>query len=567
MTMPPPSGAAELALPAQQVEELIKVIAKGLRAFQMYPPNNPMYQRSQQAIHDAFLPIWSSTPQLVFTVTETDLIWEEQVVYHQPNHAESLSWMLYKDGMRMLRFRPGVETEEVVSFLQLVSRARLLAGDAADDLLTLLWEQEFLFVDYQFAESSGGDGGPTLEPHPMGYTGGATAENASATNREQVVAEVTEATTLIADLDDFDSTLYFLEPREIRILEEQVGEEYTRDVRQAAFDALLDIFELQASPAIRGEVLDIFDQLFPNLLNRGEFRPVARLLSEFRAIAQRVTVLDPALRQRLLSYQARLSEPAILAQLLQALEESSVVFEDADIGMVLGELHAEGLETMLTFLPTLKRPAIRQILEQSVDRLGSAHVDALLALLAKPESEALWGAIALCGRLSLGAAVSSLERLLIHREAAIRRGVVQALGAIGSPGALAALERALEDGDRTVRLAAVSLVVERGYRGALRRLETVVMGKTENELERAERRQFFEAYAVLGGPAVLPQLADLVEPRGLFRRKESTEVRTCAAYAIAKLAIPEARTILERLSSDKDLPVRNAAAGAVRNWR
>lgn len=565
MTMTPPSGAAELALPAQQVEELIKVIAKGLRAFQMYPPNNPMYQRSQQSIHDAFLPIWSSTPHLVFTVTENDLVWEEQVVYHQPNHPESLSWMLYQDGMRMLRFRPGVENEEIVSFLQLVSRARLLAGDAADDLLTLLWEQEFAFVDYQFAESTG-DGAPAMEPHPMGF-GEAPPEHASATKREQVVAEVTQSQQLIADIDDFDSTLYFLEQGEIRTLAGQVAEEYTRDVRQAAFDALLDIFELQPSPAIRGEVLDIVDQLFPNLLNRGEFRPVARLLSEFRALAQRVTVLDPALRQRLLSYQARLSEPAILAQLLQALEESTVVFEDADIGLVLGELHAEGLETMLTFLPTLKRAAVRQILEQSVDRLGSAHLDALLALLAKPESEALPGAIALCGRLSLGASVSSLERLLTHREAAIRRGVVQALGAIGSPGALAALERGLEDEDRAVRLAAVSLVVERGYRGALRRLETIVMGKTDNELERAERRQFFEAYAVLGGPAVLPQLTDLVEPKGLFRRKESSEVRTCAAYAIAKLPVPEARTILERLQSDKDLPVRNAAARAIRDWR
>ncbi len=58
-----PSGA-ELALPVGQVEELIRTVAKGLRAFQMYLPNNPMYQRSESAIQDAFLPIWSSTPTL-----------------------------------------------------------------------------------------------------------------------------------------------------------------------------------------------------------------------------------------------------------------------------------------------------------------------------------------------------------------------------------------------------------------------------------------------------------------------------------------------------------------------
>ena len=563
MTLPPTPGA-DLALPAQQVEELIRVIAKGLRAFQMYPPNNPMYQRSQEAIRDAFLPIWSSTPQLVFTVTENDLVWEEQVVYHQPNRAESLAWMLYKDGMRMLRFRPGVETEEIVGFLQVVTRARLLAGDAADDLLTLLWEQEFLFIDYQFAETVG-DGGPVLEPHPMGQ--GAATPEAAASHLEQVRADVAETHLAFPEVEEFDSTLYFLEPGEVRLLADQVALEYTRDVRNAAFDALLDTFELQPSPAIRAEVLDIFDQLFPNLLNQGEFRAVARLLREFRAISQRVSVLDPGLRARLQSFQARLSEPEILAQLLQALEESAAAVEEADIGMVLGELHAEGLETMLTFLPTIKRPEVRQILESSVDRLGALHTEALLALLARPESDALPGAVALCGRLALGPAVPSLERLLAHREASVRRAVIQALGAIGSPSSLAALERGLDDPDRGVRLAAVALVVERGHRSALRRLEPVVQGRSSHELERAERRQFFEAYALLGGPSVLPQLSDLVEPRGLFRRKESSEVRTCAAYAIARLQVPEARAILERLQLDKDLPVRNAASRALREWR
>ncbi|MGQ0703770.1 MAG: HEAT repeat domain-containing protein [Gemmatimonadales bacterium] len=563
--MPPPTGA-ELALPAEQVGELIKTIVKALRAFQMYPPNNPMYQRNQQAIRDAFLPIWSATPGLTLAVTESDLVWEEQIVYHQPHRAESFAWMLYQDGMRILRLRPGVETEEIVTFLQVVARARLLATDAADDLLTLLWEQEFLFMDYQFAETFG-EGGPTLEPRSVLGSGAALPETAAATTCEQVAAEVEEARALPPELEEFDSTLYFLEGHEIRALADQVAQEYSRDVRQAAFDALLDTFELQSSNVVRAEILGIFEQLVPNLLNRGEFRVVAGLLREFKAIAQRVTVMDGEIRQRLLSFQARLSEPSILAQLLQALEASSVVPDDADIGMVLGELYAEGLETMLTFLPGLKRPTIRQILEESVARLGAAHSDVLLGLIRKADSEALPGAVALCGRLKLSAAVPGLEPLLGHPEVTVRRSAVEALGGIGSPGALAVLERALDDPDRGVRSAAVGLVVKRGYRGALRRLEAVVQGRGPQELERAERRHFFEAYAVLGGPAILPVLTDLLEPKGIFRRKGPVEVRTCAAYAVARLQIPEARALLERLQQDKELPVRNAAVRALREWR
>jgi hypothetical protein len=560
-----PSGS-ELALPATQVEELIRTLVKGLRAFQMYLPNNPIYQRAVQGIRDAFLPIWSTTPQLVLSVVETDLVWEEQVVYHQPNKSESFGWMLYKDGLRLLTLRPGVENDEIVRFLQVVSRARLLQADAADDLLTLLWEQSFLSIEYQFTEIITDSLG-VLDPQ-MADFGLSQEAAAQAAVQEQVrteaAARLPPGTGL--DSEDFDSTLYFLEEQETLTLRRQVDEEYSRDGRRASLEALLDIFELQPSAAVRDEILEIFESLFPNLLNRGEFRIVARLLREFRTIAERITVLDAPIRRKLESFEARLSEPAILSQLLQSLEEEAALPEDGDIGDVLGELRAEGLETMLIFLPTLKRPAIRQVLEASVDRLGAAHTDVVLGILGNLESEALRGAVGLCRRLALQVTVPALERLVTHRDPVVRLGAVEALATIGSAGALTALERALDDPDRPVRLAAVNAVMEKGYRGALRRLEAVVLGKGPQDLERAERRQFFEAYAVLAGAPALRVLSDILEPRGLFRRRETAENRTCAAYAIARLQSPDARAVLERIQQDKELAVRNAAARALRDW-
>ena len=558
------ASGSDLALPATHVEELIRTMVKGLRAFQMYLPNNPMYQRAEQSIREAFLPVWSACQQLVLSVVETDLVWEEKTVYHQPSKSESFAWILYKDGLRLLTLRPGVENEEIVRFLQLVSRARILSAEASDDLLTLLWEQNFLSIEYQFAEIIT-DPLAALDPQMMNL---ALAQDpgAQAAVQEQVRIDASARAPGMVDPDDFDSTLYFLEEQETLTLKRQVDEEYARDARRAALEALLDSFELQPATAVRTEILEIFESLFPNLLNKGEFRTVARMLREFRTIAQRVTVLEPDLRRKLHSFQARLSEPSILSQLLQSLEEAAALPEDEDIGEVLGELQAEGLETMLTFLPTLKRPAIRRILETSVDRLGTAHTEAVLAILRNPESPALVGATGLCRRLVLQGSVPALEQLVTHRDAGVRLGAVEALAAIGSPGALTALERALDDGERGVRLAAVNAVMGKGYRGALKRLEAVVLGKGPQDLERAERRQFFEAYAVVAGPPALRVLTDILEPRGMFRRRVSAETRTCATYAIARLQSPEARAVLERIQQDKELAVRNAAARALREW-
>ena len=80
--------------PASQVSELIQTIVKALRAFQMYLPNNPIYQRAIQNVRNALIPIWAATDELVLGVGETDMLWEEHSVYHQLNKSESVAWSL-----------------------------------------------------------------------------------------------------------------------------------------------------------------------------------------------------------------------------------------------------------------------------------------------------------------------------------------------------------------------------------------------------------------------------------------------------------------------------------------
>jgi HEAT repeat protein len=50
----------------------------------------------------------------------------------------------------------------------------------------------------------------------------------------------------------------------------------------------------------------------------------------------------------------------------------------------------------------------------------------------------------------------------------------------------------------------------------------------------------------------------------LFKRKESPEVRACAALAIGKIRTQESRDLLQRSANDKDLVVRNAVSRALR---
>lgn len=551
-------------LPASQVSELINGLVKALRAYHMYLPNNPIYQRASDNLRVAFQPLWAVLDELVLTVAETDFVWEEQVVYHQLNKPDSFAWGLFKDGMRSLTIRRGAELEELPRFLETINRARFLPADAGDDLLTLLWEQEFEYIGYQFMEFYG-DGGGGLPGQTGNYTGGgANAAEAARDRRTAAAEEAPPRPKGLVDLEDFDSTLYFLDEREINTVAEAVEAEYTRDVRASALSLLFDLFELEHEPALRSEILGILEGLFPNFLNARDFRTAATVLRETRIVAERIQGLDAEHVARLDGFIGKLSEPAIVSQLIQSIDEAPAIAGEATVAEVLQELRATALEPILTWIPSLGSPALKQLLEGVADRLAEAHPSELLRILRSPDSEALAAVVTLCGRLQLTQTVPGLGETTTHPNPAVRLASVQALAQLGTPAALGFVEKALEDADRAVRLAAVRVVGGRGYKGAQRRVEGIVLGKPVAGMDLTEKMAFFEAYGAIAGAAGLKPLSTLLLPKGLLRMKESSETRACAAIALGKIRTAEAREVLQRAADDKDLVVRNAVSRALR---
>ncbi|MEO7984894.1 MAG: HEAT repeat domain-containing protein [Gemmatimonadales bacterium] len=555
MTRPTPSADA---LPASLITELLNSLVKALRAYHMYLPNNPIHQRSTDNLRAAFEPVWESHDEVVLTVAETDFVWEEQVVYHQPNKSESIAWGVFKDGMRSLTLRRGAEAEELSRFLELINRARFLTSDAGDDLLTLLWEQEFQFIQYKFIEFFG-EGGGSLPERSGTYNAGGAGER-----HAQAAEEAPPRPKGVVDVEDFDSTLYFLDENEINTIAAEIEEEYRRDVRASALAALFDLFELEQGQDIRDEILDIMEQLFPTFLNARDFRAAATIIRECRLLSSRTSGILPGQGERLEGFVSRLSEAAIVSQLIQSLDESSAIATEPQVAEVLRELRATALEPILGWLPVLSSAPLRTLLEGVADRLAEAHTAEVLRILRDKDSAALVSVIGVCGRLNLHQTVPGLGETILHPDPAVRLASVQTLAQLATPAALALIEKALEDEDRGVRLAAVRVVAARGYKGAQRRVEAIVLGKGVKGMDLTEKMAFFEAYGAIAGAAGLKTMSAILLPRGLLRMKEASETRACAAIALGKIRTVEARDVLRRAAEDKDLVVRNAVSRALR---
>ncbi|HUF27234.1 MAG TPA: HEAT repeat domain-containing protein [Gemmatimonadaceae bacterium] len=544
--------------PPAAVEELLRTIVKAIRATQMYLPNNPMYSRAVEQVQAGFAGVWQKTDELRLVTTETDLRWFNQPVLVEPQKsADSLPWLLFKDGVRELIFRPGFEETELGGLFEIIQRVRKASPDE-DDLITLLWEKDFACLRYRFVDLALESAQPLGELMPAEMSPGAVTREAV-----QAVEDSTSRAGIVR-LDDFDSTLYFLDEREITYLQNEVTREYASDLRRNVIAILLDIFEQQTDPTVRDEICGILDLFVLHLLSAGQFTAVAYLLRESAVAIERARDLVPGHRQRIVTLPERLSAPEALTQLLESLDEAAQLPPQEELTELFEQLRPLALGTAFTWLGRLQNPHLRVLLETSTARLASANTGELIRLIGSQQEAVAVEAIRRAGALRTSSAVAPLGKVLSDGNATMRLLAVQALGEIGSAGALQVLERGIDDSDRDVRVTAARVVAARQYRQALPRVKAVIEGKAVREADLTEKMAIFEAFGALSGDGGVDVLDSLLNAKGFLGRREDPELRACAAMALGRIGTERAIESLRRASSEKEVLVRNAVNRALR---
>jgi hypothetical protein len=564
--------------PPLVVEDMLKVLDKAVRAHQLYMHNNPSYLKALENARRGFEPIWAQADDLVLQVTDTQFRWCGVVVHDHPEKAgDSLPWLLFKDGLRELALFPGFEHEELERFLAIIPRVRR-AAPQEDDLLTILWEQDFAHLRYRYVEANDptapldvnaepgrwpAAAGQSYEPPSMAIDEARREQEQSHAAGDAAVEERPQG---MVRMEDFDSTVYFLDPGEIDYLRKETEREYAVDLRRLVVSALLDIFELQVDPLVREEVAGDLEALVLHLLTAGQFSTVAFLLRELEGTMQRSRELRPVDVERLGRLPERLSHPDALGQMLQALEEASSLPPKDELAQLFAQLNPGALAALLDAIDRTQNAELRPLLEASAERLAQSNTSELVKLVKHGKASVAREAIRRAGAMRTAAAVPALAEVMQSgAERPMRAAVVTALTDIGTPGALAAIELALNDPERDIRLAAIRALSARTYRPALARVEAAVKGKPAREADRTERIALFELYGQICGDAGVPVLDGILNAKGgLFGRKEDPELRACAAIALGKVNSVAARASLERSSGEKDIIVRNAVSRALR---
>jgi len=586
---PPPLGASLAAFDDEQREQqtlarlrdFMRVLVRALKAKRMYPANNPLLQRILAEVSIAMNETLELVGDLHITVQQFDLLFLGQSIYHNPSKKESLAFRFSKDGITEISFQDGLPPEELEDFLAVMAHA-MESGSLDDDLVTLLWEQEFSHISYAYLaiddlqesldlqmlgeearaelelsfpqrdESEPVDestGIPWTEHHGWKAEDGGSGHRADDWNELVPVAHIENRCS-----NDF----LHLTSQEIEALAEEIHREHSRSLHDVVLEILTEVAEDEPKPEAFADLARAFGDLLIVVVQEADLRHAVEIAATLKTLSAS-RGHDP---------QGFLPDPRDLtSQAVAALSRHP----EADASLLpefLVHLGARAIDPVCDLLMDVDLHALHGALQLALVELAKQDLTAIRSRVDTAPPAAARLLVQVLAQVNHPDAEQALTAATSHAEARVRKEAISALVASGNQNARPYLLRALDDDDPQVRAAALHAVRESfGAAGETRalseRLLAVLGGPRFAEQSSVERRAYFDALVGVGGPVVVATLEAWI---GLWRFGGGTDLkarRELAARALARMNDPEATAALRKHARSLIPAVRGACKKAL----
>ncbi|HEV8480600.1 MAG TPA: hypothetical protein VGR66_07365 [Candidatus Eisenbacteria bacterium] len=558
----------------QRLKELMRMLVRGLKAKKMYPANNPVLSRILNEMQDGVLGTIEDIGDLRLTVQQADLLYNGSSIYNNPSKRDSLAYRFHRDGITEIEFTEGVTPPEINAFLDVLARATEPRG-ADEDLVTLLWEQEFSHIRYAYlaiddlqenllegVETGQGEEdsnvpwpgqgdeasqGLTIVVEDVDPTGEGSGERSDDWNELIPAVDITERCP---------AHLLELRPEELQELAEEIHLEHSRPLTEVALEILTEVAE--------------------NERNADRFADLARALGDLIVIAlseadlghatQVLVTMHGLCAERGVEPVGFLPDPTdLLKQALASIHH----FTEADTASLpefAAHLGSAAIEPVCDFLCDPNEETLHPQLAAGLSLLAPLSVGRVRERLMRATGTPAIHMMAALGACPAKEVEPALVQACEHSEARVRRDALSALvarGAAARPEVRDRVVKALEDPDAQVRGAALNAARDFAHGEMGESLLGIAEEASFRERAWPEKRAYFETMARIPNPRVRKILRDWASHQSWWPDPGAAERRLLAAWAIAKTAEGDDRSFLERHARSIFPGPRNACRRAL----
>jgi len=555
----------------------VKALVKLVNGRKIYADNNPRLEQFRQEFDAALHRFFELEDELVLTIDQFVMRWNDRVVYENVRREDSLAFILFKDGIGELTVQPkavGVETGKLVGIL--ADELHNVTSD--EDVVTRFWNADFEHITYRvlddYLANEFGAGASTAE------SGGKSDETSdheellpSLADKGRVIiqhsASLVSIDTMLRemvsrhhhDADEreqeaqYQRTLrasFTVPAEEIGLYSAEIERERAEDGVIAFVEAIFVFMLLTDNPSAVRDVSSIIERFVTFAVS--EKSPVtleglARLIREFSTRED----LPDSVKAFCASIRAQVASPALAADFL---EELTAAGSSADV--ILSYAVEVGAAATDALVRTLHRVDTGPLHRRICDTLIAVAGDKLAPVLDRfdvDHPEVALDAVYIAKAIRMPALSPRLRQLAFYPDARVKLEMLGWVIERADADATEVLLASLNDPDKRVRLMVLDALLERSQPRVREVLAGIAFGKELAERAADEQDAIFRALGHVGDATTVTQLRAMVERRKIGLNK-GNEPKLLALRALEKIRDSSALELVARLTEDPNEAVR-----------
>jgi hypothetical protein len=600
----PAAGAVVDSVRIEKTKDLLRYLANTVSAMKIFPSEHATVKAFVDLLTQKFSDFLTACQKLQVGIEEYSFTFGGKPVFSDDLTIKSLPFFFFKDGLQILFFYEGLDRQEILEFLELITaEAQKPAEDS--DIVAALWERDFPNIQYYapdeflenriLAESQDSQTRQELPDLPGDFAhetievridsskfsrgkieltpqdreevqkGSARAEQEDVPDGIAAAAEGAGPETPAAKDDGKKSPAAAMDPTltedELHSLESMVRVNRTISPEEEFINLMVEIIFLEENMASCQATLDTLLEYHFEQLQRGNFHVAMLIIQKTHELGRH---LDKAPEKAALleSFRKRTVSPKTVEAVQALLAKKKSMDWESLLGF-FGMLGPPALSLAADLFEIAPRGEARHKILGFITETGSPNLGLLSSLADNARPDLAREIIGILSRIPGNRGIPHLSAFLSFQNKEVKLEAIHALGRIRDEMANRILLGFLKDPDEEVRIqAAMKLNPTEG--GA--RVQQIVRDASVREFQAKSLKEKEAILSFLGrtrSPEALEFLRRALERTPLFASKRALEMRLAAIAGLESMGTEAALAVLQKGAIGRTKKIREACTAAL----
>ncbi|MEW5795943.1 MAG: HEAT repeat domain-containing protein [Candidatus Zixiibacteriota bacterium] len=608
----------------EDIRLILKDLLKVIKIVSLYPESNPLPQSLRRTFAERLVDLVADYGDFDFKISANKLYFNDETVFTDKSHEESLAGLFFESGITRLTFKSGLDVNEVYRLLDTI-KAYQGADRRTRDLVAGLWETGLRLITYEsvedvalrqfdgnsfvqeldgqavvgfgqekssdgrdyaeiFSQSDGDfpntDGGIEVSFLEDSEAGSSSSAGLFSTGNEEAdqalqIGAAVEAMGVgdvsSAPRPSLDTKLILSDEHKLSEEEaEHVAELVRSDAEFAEHESTCEMVKelLHQEPEMSDfyETVAIADRVLTEFVKIGRLTYASELLRYFAHLQDQLREDRPLWAERLRETRVAAGSRERIGVLCRALNDNQQI-GSLELRRYLDNFEWEALMAIAELLGGLNHVHHRDAVKDYLVFRGKDRLHIVAKGLTDRHPEVVAASVNILATIGGEDALHHLGKVVHHRDAEVRRILVDTLADCPQDCCVAMLRNLAEDDDESIRQTAVRALVRRRGQPAFDALTDIINGARFAALGHADKKTVLTAYSRLGGDAAVDYLLELAQKPNLFRNPSRAFYREAAFEALAHNRGEMAERALVRMAGSWRPDIKTRARAALHQRR